>query len=80
MHERISNVIDAIGEAYSIVFDSVNDLADHCAEDESFSEINRIGRKDFEYAFEYLQEPNLSEFTDRVEEIYEIKILQQSKA
>ena len=80
MHEKITNVIDAIGEAYSIVFDSVNDLADHCEEDESFSEINCIGRKDFEYAFEYLQEPDLNEFTDRVEEIYEIKIFQHSKA
>jgi hypothetical protein len=80
MHERITNVIDAIGEAYSILFDSVNDLADHCEEDDNFSEINRIGRKDFEYAFEYLQEPDETEFADRIEEIYEINRFQHSKA
>jgi len=80
MHERITNVIDAIGEAYSMVSDTVNDLEDHCEQDENFSDINRIGRKDFECAFEYLQAPDEMEFADRIEEMYEINRFHHSNA
>ncbi len=72
MHEKIKSVIDAIDQAYSIVFETVNELQDLCEQDENFSDINRIGRKDFEYAFEYLQAPDEYEFADRIEEMYEI--------
>ena len=72
MHEKIKSVIDAIDQAYSIVFETVNELQDLCEQDENFSDINHIGRKDFEYAFEYLQAPDEYEFAERIEEMYEI--------
>lgn len=78
MHERITNVIDAIGEAFSMISDTVTELADHCEQDENFSDINRIGRKDFECAFEYLQAPDETEFADRIEEMYDINRFRHS--
>jgi hypothetical protein len=63
-----------------MISDTVTDLEDHCEQDENFIDINRIGRKDFECAFEYLQAPDESEFADRIEEMYEINRFHHANA
>ena len=78
IHEQIENLIDTIDEAYSSVAGAKYELDELIDENEIFEEIDRMGRKGIDRAFEYLEHPDKEVFIEKIEEIFSVKTYESS--
>ena len=77
---HFKTIDDQISEAYAIMYGAASDVAQAIERSEYFKDIEYLGPKTVERTFEYIDSSGLSNFVERVEEIFKVEFFHHHHA
>lgn len=78
--EKFGEVEDQIEEAYANLYGSAQDLRDALEETDHFQDMDYLGPKSVERTFENIDSSGMTEFTTRLEELFEVEFFHHQEA
>lgn len=72
--EKIYSVHDALGGAYSMIMDAIDDLDNGFEESKLFKGVALTNEMDIDRAFEYLESPSEYEYASRVIQAFDVQV------
>lgn len=75
--EKIHSVHDALGNAYGIIMDAIHELEADLENSEHFHDLQLTSDMNVDRAFEYLENPSEYEFATKLEEVFDVKVIEK---
>lgn len=75
LRDHIYSLQDVIGDAYGNIMGGIQELESNCRNSESFSDCSFTESMEVDYAFETMEGPSEYAFTEKLEELFNIKNL-----
>ena len=75
IRDQIYSLQDVIGNAYGDIIGAIQDLDSNCDNSKSFSDCSLTDSMEVDYAFEAMERPSEYAFTEKLEELFNVKNL-----